>query len=89
MKKAKLETITLKVDESLAKALRGIENRSAFIRSAILAALGGKCPLCMGSGRLSPDQIKHWETFEKSHSVEECPKCHEMHITCSRGGSKG
>ena len=47
------EIITLKVDEALLEALSGIQNRSAFIRSAILSALGNICPLCNGLGTLT------------------------------------
>ncbi len=57
------EIITFKVDESLAAAMHGIPNRSAFIRSAILSALNGSCPLCKGTGILSPEQKKNWDQF--------------------------
>ena len=36
----KQEIITFKVDEALRRALQGVQNRSEFIRAAILAALG-------------------------------------------------
>jgi hypothetical protein len=57
------EIITFKVDESLAAAMHGIPNRSAFIRSAILSALNGSCPLCKGTGILTPEQKKNWDQF--------------------------
>jgi len=78
----KQEIITFKVDESLSQAMRGVSNRSEFIRSAILAALDSFCPLCMGTGILTPDQQKHWESFTKSHSLEECDGCHAVHLVC-------
>jgi len=81
----KEEVITLKVDRSLLAALRGVSNRSRFIRDAILTALDSTCPLCMGAGRLSPEQRKHWTAFARSHTVRRCPNCHERHLTCSRG----
>ena len=40
--------VTFKADESLLEALRGIENRSEFIRTALLAALENICPVCKG-----------------------------------------
>lgn len=85
MARKKEQTITLKVDTPLADALRGVPNRSRFIRDAILAALENTCPLCMGLGVLSPKQREHWDAFARSHTVRECPDCHELHLTCSRG----
>jgi hypothetical protein len=79
------EVITFKVDESLARALEGIPNRSEFIRSSILNALENTCPLCKGVGILTPNQKNHWEEFALRHSVEECSECHELHITCHAG----
>jgi|GEM_PF-299900 len=83
------EIITFKVDESLAAAMQGIPNRSAFIRSAILAALNGVCPLCQGTGILTADQKKHWTHFTRSHDLVECDQCHSMHVVCpADNGSK-
>ncbi len=76
------EVITFKVDESLARELDGIPNRSQFIRSAILNALENTCPLCRGVGILTPNQREHWNAFAEHHSIEECDVCHEFHITC-------
>ncbi|MHC4714009.1 MAG: ribbon-helix-helix domain-containing protein [Planctomycetota bacterium] len=81
----KKDVITFKVDRSLARALRGIANRSEFIRNAILAAMENACPLCSGTGILSADQRQHWEDFAANHSVEECGKCHVLHIVCQAG----
>ncbi len=81
--KKKEEVITFKVDETLAQAMEGIPNRSEFIRSAILSALQNICPLCSGTGILTPDQQKHWDRFAKDHSVEECNTCHAFHIVCT------
>lgn len=76
------EIITFKVDESLAEAMSGIENRSAFIRAAILAALGNSCPVCRGTGILTTSQQGHWEEFTRNHHVAECVDCHEAHLVC-------
>jgi hypothetical protein len=81
----KQEIITFKVDASLRRAMRGVQNRSEFIRSAILTALDSVCPLCKGSGILSPDQRRHWDAFSKNHSLEECSDCHAVHLVCSPG----
>ena len=80
--KRKQEIITFKVDDALWEAMRGIPNRSEFIRSAILNALGGACPLCKGTGSLTPDQRRHWQSFAESHSLAECEDCHATYLVC-------
>lgn len=80
--KRKEEIITFKVDTELARAMEGIPNRSEFIRSAILASLDSTCPLCGGTGILTPRQKSHWERFSETHTVEECETCHAYHIVC-------
>ena len=84
MAKQKDEIITFKADRSLLDAMRGIPNRSAFIRSAILAALDSTCPLCQGTGVLTPEQRRHWEEFAVDHALAECEDCHELHVVCGR-----
>ena len=81
----KQEIITFKADAALRRAMRGVENRSQFIRAAILAALDSACPLCKGSGILTPDQRRHWERFAKNHSLAECGDCHAVHLICAVG----
>lgn len=78
----KYEIITFKAPASLKRAMDGIPNRSEFIRSAVLAALDGVCPLCRGTGILMPNQRQHWEHFAEKHSVEECQSCHAVHLVC-------
>ncbi len=82
MKKRKSEIVTFKADESLLEALKGVSNRSEFIREAILAALDSNCPLCGGTGLLSPNKKRHWEGFAQDHSLEECENCHEARLVC-------
>ena len=82
----KQEIITFKADEPLLQAMHGIPNRSEFIRAAILSALDSVCPLCKGSGILTPDQRKHWVQFSEDHTVAECDDCHAMHLVCEAGG---
>lgn len=79
----KQEIVTFKADQALIEAMRGVPNRSEFIREAILAALDSSCPLCGGTGTLTPDQRKHWRAFKSQHPVIECSECHAMHIVCS------
>ena len=78
----KQEIVTFKVDASLSEAMRGIPNRSEFIRTAILAALDSVCPLCKGTGILTLDQRRHWNSFAAKHSIEECDECHATHLVC-------
>lgn len=83
MKKTKSEIVTFKADQVLAESLNGIANKSAFIRAAVTSALGSACPLCQGSGVLTPNQKEHWDDFAAHHEIEECDDCHELHLTCS------
>ena len=92
MVKARREIITFKVESGLLAAMKGIDNRSEFIRSAVLTALKNVCPLCRGSGTLSPRQREHWEEFARSHPVVECQDCHELRLVCRtdrKGPAKG
>lgn len=84
MAKTKPEIITFKADASLLDAMKGIPNRSQFIRQAILAALDSVCPVCQGTGILTPEQQEHWHAFAKDHAVAECDQCHELHLVCNR-----
>ncbi|HPD15979.1 MAG TPA: CopG family transcriptional regulator [Planctomycetota bacterium] len=77
------EIITFKSDPALVAAMRGIPNRSEFIRAAILAALDGACPLCKGTGILTPEQRRHWDAFAADHAVKECDECHALHMVCT------
>ncbi|MBN2580871.1 MAG: hypothetical protein JXB10_17935 [Pirellulales bacterium] len=82
----KLDIITFKVDAPLRRAMQGIANRSEFIRAAVLSALENVCPLCKGTGIMTPDQHRHWIAFSKNHSLTECADCHAVHMVC---GVKG
>jgi len=80
--KKKQEVITFKVDEDLLKVINEIPNRSEFIRSAIVAALGNICPLCNGTGILNPNQKQHIDEFLLDHSIEKCADCQERFLVC-------
>lgn len=82
MARKKEEIITFKVDEHLSQALEGVGNRSAFIREAILSALGNACPVCNGTGILTVAQQSHWSEFLNHHHIERCHSCEEFHIIC-------
>jgi hypothetical protein len=74
--------ITFKADHSLMDALRAVRNRSEFIRDALLAALQSACPLCGGSGILTPNQRTHWDAFARDHHLRRCHDCDEYHLAC-------
>ena len=78
----KQQVVCFKVDAATAAAMQGIPNRSDFLRSAVLSALRNTCPVCRGTGRLSPRQMAHWRDFAKSHAFERCDGCHEYHWVC-------
>jgi hypothetical protein len=85
----KHEIITFKVEASLAEAIRRLPNRSAFIRSAILTALDHACPLCQGTGILTPEQKRHWGTFAEHHRVTQCEDCDAVYLECVVGEVPG
>jgi hypothetical protein len=88
--KVKAEVVTFKVDESLLEAMKGVPNRSEFIRAAVLAALDSTCPVCKGTGILTPNQKVHWSAFAADHFVRECEECHEFRLVCVKTeGSEG
>ncbi len=82
MKETKQEVISFKVDGQLGKIIREIPNRSEFIRKALLNALDNTCPLCLGTGIITPQQKHHWDEFTRTHEVEVCEDCHAVHIVC-------
>ena len=79
----KAEVISFKADQALLEAMAAIPNRSEFIRNAILAALNGVCPLCQGTGILSPQQKRHWQSFARHHQVRRCGDCQALHLVCN------
>lgn len=81
--KKKEEIISFKVDKNLLEEIRNIPNRSEFIRTAILNALESACPLCSGTGVLTPQQKRHWNDLAVDHSIEKCDSCHELVLVCS------
>ena len=88
MPRSKTEVVSFKADAALLDAMRGVTNRSEFIRTAILSALDSTCPLCSGSGTLTPNQMRHWNDLATDHSVEECKDCREVRLVCSNREAK-
>ena len=78
----KQEIITFKVDAGLAEAIKDMPNRSEFIRQAILGAMENTCPVCHGTGTLTPKQKEHWAEFLEHHETERCDDCHTLHLVC-------
>ncbi|HNO76720.1 MAG TPA: CopG family transcriptional regulator [Phycisphaerae bacterium] len=89
MPNGKQAIVSFKAEPSLVEALRGVHNRSAFIRAAVLSALENTCPLCSGAGILTPEQKAHWDAFAVDHTVTECGDCHEWHLTCALESDHG
>lgn len=86
MGKNKQQVITFKADADLVDAISNVPNRSEFIREAVLAALNNVCPLCNGTGQLSPSQKSHWMEFMRDHLLEKCSNCHEVRLVCGHTG---
>lgn len=80
--KKKERVFTFKADEQLAESLELIPNKSEFIRKALESALEKKCPLCDGTGSLTPEQRKHMDSFLLLHSLERCNECDAVHFVC-------
>jgi len=85
MEKTKERIFTFKTDKEMADRLQQIPNRSEFIRKALIAAFKQCCPLCQGTGTLSPEQQKHWQHFLTIHSLEKCDECNAIHFVCRPG----
>ncbi len=76
------EVITFKVDRDLAERMKGLRNRSEFIRTAVLLALKNVCPICAGSGVLTSAQSASWSEFSKNHHLEVLQESGEVTIVC-------
>lgn len=74
------EIVTFKVDKALLDALKGIPNRSRFIREAIAAALNQACPICNGSGRLTAEQRALLEEFKGRPVLKRCETCQAIRL---------
>jgi hypothetical protein len=79
MSNLKQETVTFKVDAELARLLAAMPNRSEFIRQSLLQAIDHACPLCQGTGNLSLQQKRQWESLVEDYHLERCDDCHVIH----------
>lgn len=82
MPSRKTQTVSFKVDPALMRTLRGVENRSEFIRAAVLSALETACPLCSGTGTLTAHQREHWDEFAADHPMRPCSRCRQPVLEC-------
>jgi hypothetical protein len=62
--------------------------KEAIITFKVDAALDSICPLCSGSGVLTPNQMRHWQEFAASHVFEESRDCHEIRLVCAKQRDK-
>jgi len=85
----KAGVVSFKVSRSFLEAMKGVPNRSEFIRAAVLTALDSACPLCKGTGILTLNQKRHWQTFARDHSLQECQDCHELRLICESPSGSG
>jgi hypothetical protein len=85
----KTDLITFKVEHSLALLIDRMPNKSEFIRNALLTALSSACPVCQGTGVLTPEQLEHWKGFMEHHKVERCSDCKAVYLSCELGHLDG
>ena len=76
----KTEIVAFKVEPELAEFLNKLQNKSAFIRKAIVAQLGMSCPLCNGSGVVLPGIHEHYAGVLAKNNVRKCDQCGEKQI---------
>jgi len=74
-KPAKTEIVAFKVEEDLALFLNKLQNKSAFIRKAIIAQLGMACPLCQGSGTVPRGLHIHYAPVIAKNNIRKCDTC--------------
>jgi hypothetical protein len=74
-KSPKTQIVAFKVEEDLADFLNKLQNKSAFIRKAIIAQLGMACPLCEGSGTVPRGLHEHYAPVLAKNNTRKCDKC--------------
>ena len=74
-KSPKTQIVAFKVEEDLADFLNKLQNKSAFIRKAIIAQLGMACPLCEGSGTVPRGLHEHYAPVLAKNNMRKCDKC--------------
>jgi hypothetical protein len=71
----KTQIVAFKVEEELAEFLNKLQNKSAFIRKAIIAQLGMACPLCQGSGTVPRGVHEHYGPVLAKNNQRKCDGC--------------
>lgn len=74
-KAPKTEIVAFKVEPDLAIFLNKLQNKSAFIRKAIIAQLGMACPLCHGSGTVPRGLHDHYAPVLLKNNTRKCDRC--------------
>lgn len=69
--------VAFKAEQDLAEFLDKLENRSEFIRQAILAQFGATCNLCDGSGVVPRGVGEHFQAVIDRHRAVTCRLCGE------------
>jgi hypothetical protein len=64
------EIVSFKTDAVLKHKLEKLENRSDFIRNALLVALNNACEFCSGAGILSSEMRRHWRADHEKMLAE-------------------
>src|ERR1700677_959846 len=76
-KTGKTEIVAFKVEEELASFLNNLPNKSEFIRRAIVAQCGMRCPLCTGSGVVPRGLHIHYKPIITEQNTRPCERCHD------------
>lgn len=71
----KNQIVTFKIEEELATFLNKLQNKSAFIRKAVIAQLGMACPLCQGGGVVPRGLHDHYAPILEKHNSRKCDQC--------------
>jgi hypothetical protein len=74
-KKPSKSLVAFKVEPELAEVLNRLPNKSAFIRSAIVAHLSLGCPLCHGKGIVPRGIHDLFAALIQAHRVQPCVGC--------------
>ncbi len=74
-KAPKTKIVAFKVEEELAEFLDKLNNKSDFIRKAILAQFSMACPLCAGSGVVARGLHDHYKPVIAAHNAHPCSQC--------------
>lgn len=87
-KAQKTKIVAFKVEEDLAEFLDKLNNKSDFIRKAILAQFSMACPLCAGSGVVARGIHDHYKPVIAEQNHHPCSRCaQEVTLPLSLEGS--